>query len=446
MNIPSVYVLVINWNGMEHLQVCFESLQKTTYENAFFVLVDNDSNDDSVKYVEENFRTDKRVSVLKAPENLGWSKGNNFGIEWALDQGADYVLLWNNDTWTHKDAIANLVESAEKDGEIGALSPKLLMFETPNILNSLGIELSTIGSSWDLGIGRRDSDQWKGPREILGVCGAAMFLRSSTLKITGLLPDDYEIYLDDLDLCLRIWNAGFSIQSCPSAVVYHKFSATTGEGEWARKKYFLNTRNRLKIIQRFFPLHSFPNVAFRFVLGEARAIGRSAATGEFWKISAHLRSWGGGIIDIPKSIGLRKKYKSLGLVPYRFWRFVRKDKMFFEGTVFPKSGFYPKNDLGENPICDVAWWDHDGGEMCLSIINPMPEKGRMKVEVLHQANLILDEEIETEIVKNFTLEYGSMTVISKTLYLKEDTGLLFDIGAYIKVTPLRDPHEQTETI
>jgi hypothetical protein len=443
---PSLYVLIINWNGLDHLKECFESLLDTTYSNAFFVLIDNDSSDESVKFVEENYGSDSRVTVLKAPENLGWSRGNNFGLEWAQQQDADYVLLLNNDTWTDKDALTELVTTAELNPSIGALSPKLLMFDSPDILNSIGIEASIIGASWDLGIGRLDTEEWNSPREILGVCGAALFLRASLLDTTGLLPDDYEIYLDDLDLCLRIWNAGFTIQSCPSAVIRHKFSATTGTGEWARKKYFLNTRNRIKIINRFFPLSRLPITDVFFIIGEIRAIGRAILNGEFWKIKIHVLSCFIGIADIPKAIRLRKEFRKKGLKAGSFWHFIRWDKMFFEGTAFPKCGFYPQNTQGYFPISTSACWKHPGGQLTISVKNPSPESGTMEMKLFHNQNQIAGEEIDTTFAREFDLEPGEIKLVSDSIFTKEKTGLLYDIGGLIQITPFRDPHEETDTV
>jgi hypothetical protein len=446
MNSPSIYVLIINWNGLEHLEECFDSLLTTSYANAFFALVDNDSDDDSVEFVKARYAKDARVTILKATENLGWSKGNNLGIEWALKEGADYILLLNNDTRTENDALTKLIAMAEENPSIGALSPKLLMYDSPNILNSIGIEASVIGSSWDLGIGRLDTEEWNAPREILGACGAALFIRASVLEKTGLLPDDYEIYLDDLDLCLRIWNAGFIIQSCPAAVIHHKFSATTGHGEWAKKKYFLNTRNRIKIIMRFFPVYLLPITNLYFLVGEIRAVGRAILNGEFWKIKTHVLSCFIGIAEIPKAVRLRKEFHRKGLKPGVFWHFVRWDKMFFEGTVFPKCGFYPKTNEGEFPISSSAHWYHAGGELAMCLTNPLPENGKCEIEIMHNDISLAIEEIDTKVDRKLELEPGEIKLVSKSIFTKEDTGLLYDIGGLIQIFPFRDPHDETSTV
>ncbi len=77
MDSPLVHVLVINWNGLTHLEACFSSLRESTYANARHILVDNASSDGSVEYVREHFGRDARVEVYQCPRNLGWSGGNN---------------------------------------------------------------------------------------------------------------------------------------------------------------------------------------------------------------------------------------------------------------------------------------------------------------------------------------------------------------------------------
>jgi hypothetical protein len=332
MAMPTVHVLVINWNGREHLDDCFTSLLASTYRDARFVLIDNASTDGSAVHVRETFGHDPRVETLELPENRGWSGGNNAGIRRALDQGADYVLLLNNDTRTDAWCIERLVELAESDRTIGALAPKLIMFDDPKTINSIGLIASTIGAAWDRGIGELDGPQWDRREEVVGVCGAGFFIRCEALRKTGLLPEDFGIYLDDLDLSMRIWNAGYRILTCPIAVIRHKFSATMGEGRQARRKYYLNTRNRARIILRNFPRNHLALAIFDYKIGEARAVGRALLNGEWWKLFAHARSWFEAVAYIPAALRERARRRKAGINECRFWRLVVRRPQFFPGV------------------------------------------------------------------------------------------------------------------
>ncbi len=338
MAAPLVYVLVINWNGRAHLDDCFISLLASSYANARFLLMDNASSDGSANYVRETFGNDSRVEVLELPENRGWSGGNNAGLRRALDDGADYVLLLNNDTRIDARCIQNLVDLAEADPSIGALAPKLLMFDDPKTINSIGLVASTIGAAWDRGIGELDGPHWFGHVPVIGVCGAGFFIRAEALRKTGFLPEDFGIYLDDLDLSMRIWNAGYQILTCPEAVIHHKFSATMGEGQQARRKYHLNTRNRARIILRSFPLDHLPTAILDYKIGEARAVGRAIANGEWWKVGVHARSWFEAVAYFPAALRERAARRRAGIATCRFWDLIIRTPQFFPGMPSAKSG------------------------------------------------------------------------------------------------------------
>jgi len=461
MNRPLVHVLVINWNGLEHLEECFGSLLASTYRNVRFVLIDNGSTDGSAAFVRSRYGTDGRVQILELEDNLGWSRGNNVGIRQAIAQNADYVLLLNNDTATAPDAIQNLVEMAEGNPRVGALAPKMLMYDNPDLLNSVGLECSLIASSWDLGIGRLDGPRWNDTRPVIGVCGGAGFFRVAALEEAGLLPEDFEIYLDDLDLCLRIWDAGYEIRSCPEARVRHKFSATMGQGKQYRRKYYLNTRNRLYVILRNFPIRKALPVGLAFVAGEIRATGRALLDGEPWRALAHARSWAAGVGYVPRAIrhrarrpehppgplqrgnkssGFQRGNKSSGIQrgneTCRFWRLIRTDRMFFHGTEFPINGWYaPRKVRGKivRPMSARATLDVEAGSLRLTHLNCYPALGQTCVEVFSNDHRITS--LETLDSQECVLEVpaGRLTFLAKRIFEAENTGEKMDLGGWIAV-------------
>ncbi len=329
---PTVHVLVINWNGLEHLDACFTSLTASPYAEARFVLVDNASTDGSAAFIRQKFGNDPRVEFVLLDKNLGWSGGNNAGMQRALELGADYILLLNNDTRIAPDAIQRLVALAEGEPAIGALAPKLLMFDEPRFINSIGLIASTIGAAWDRGIGEINGPKWDDHVPVIGVCGAGFFIRSEALRKTGLLPEDFGIYLDDLDLSMRLWNAGYTVLTCPEAVIYHKFSATMGEGGQARRKYHLNTRNRARIVLRNFPREKIGVALLDFALGETRAVGRALINREAWKVLVHIRTWYEALAYIPAALEERAARRHAGIDHCKFWDLILRRPQFFPGT------------------------------------------------------------------------------------------------------------------
>ena len=435
MQPPLVYVLVINWNGLEHLEACFSSLLKTTYPNTRFLLVDNASTDGSADFVRDRFGRDNRVEILQCAANLGWSGGNNEGIRHAMAAGADYVFLINNDTATERDAISELVYMAEARTGIGALAPKMLLFDQPALINSVGLLCSIIGSSWDKGIGRLDGPEWDTPERVIGVCGGACFIRSSVLARTGLLPEDFEIYLDDLDLCLRIWEAGWEVWSCPQARVRHKFSATFGEGSRARRKYFLNTRNRFYLIARNFPGRKIVATLPHLLSGELRAVGRAALDGEYWRILAHLRAWAAAAAYLPRAFRQRR---ARGGPPsgHRFWPFLLRKPLFCPGLSLPVDGWYPERDIRGRrlrPISASASFHAEPGDLRLFHANCYPALHPTDVEVRAGGAILarlttLDSDVCTVHVPG-----GRVELAARQLFRAEDTGELMDLGGWLAI-------------
>jgi len=442
MNEPLVHVLVINWNGREHLDACFQSLLAGTYPNVRYILVDNASDDDSVRLVRDQFGHDPRVGILVCPENLGWSGGNNVAMERSLEEGADYIFLLNNDTATAPDALEKLVAMAESRPEIGALAPKMVLFDHPEILNSVGLECSIIGASWDKGVGRLDTPRWNNPEPVIGVCGGACFLRAAVLRRTGLLPADFGIYLDDLDLSLRIWNAGFEVWSCPEAVVRHKFSSTLGRGAQARRKYYLNTRNRFRMIQRNFPWARLPRVKLAVLLGEGRAIGRALLDRDAWRVWAHVRAWASGALYLPSALAERRRRRRAGLQTCRFWPMIRTDIMFCPRVVLPERGWYPEREVGPyqlRPMGLRAWEDVAAGGLRLIHTNCYPALGATEVQVsMNGRELAVLSTFGTD---EITLEVsaGRLEFTARHIFDADKTGEPADYGGWIAIQPATAP-------
>lgn len=432
---PRVHVLVINWNGREHLDACFRSLLATPYENARCVLVDNASDDDSVAFVQETFGGDPRVSILALPENRGWSGGNNAGIRQALEQGADYVFLLNNDTAVDAHCLPRLVEAAEADNAIGALAPKILLYDHPDLLNSVGLTCSVIGACWDQGLGRIDQPRWNQPARVIGACGAAAFFRCAAIERAGLLPEDFDIYLDDLDLCLRIWQAGYEVWRCPEATVRHKFSATMGEGERYRRKYYLNVRNRLRILQRNFPRARLRRIAPLLALGECRAVGRALLDGEAWKARVHLTAWREALQE-PRSGPTDWAPKD----DTRYWPLVQRRPLFFPGVPLPDAGgwYAPTrvHQLEARPFGRRAVYGHAGGRLRVTVLGRYDRLGTPQVRIEAAGHPVVLMGAPYMDVCTVEAPAGPITITAERIFTIEQTGEAMDTGGWVRFEPV----------
>lgn len=441
-----VYVLVLNWNGREHLEECFASLLASSYPHCRFVLVDNASTDASIRFVRERFGHDPRVKIYALDGNYGWSGGNNRAIARALEEGADYLFLLNNDTAVSPDAVARLVAAAETDPSVGAWAPKMVLFDTPCVINSVGLVCSRIGASWDRGIGELDEGQYDAPSEVVGICGGAFFLPAPVVQRVGFFPERFEVYLDDLELCLRIWDAGYRVMTCPSAVVRHKFSASVGTGARARYKYYLNTRNRLWVMWRHFPLRQIPLCLFLFLYGEMKAIGKAVKERAFWRIGAHLRAWLAGFLYLPEAIQFRISQRKQAVRRGAFWPHIERKRLFCPHVVLPQRGWYPAvmhEGKAFFPMSREAWVPVTAGEAQITIRQFYPSLGALHVTMAQEETLLC--EVVTDSEKTVTVQFSAGRLIfrAQRIFKPAQTGLDVAVGCWVS-SPLLN-HEQRDS-
>jgi hypothetical protein len=243
------WIVILNWNGKQHLQDCLDSLLSIDYQNYKILFVDNDSHDDSVSFMKENYPD---VRIIVNSKNLGFAEGNNVGIRYALSQGADYIVLLNNDTRVEPDFLSRLIKRGEEKKDIGVLGGKVLMFHNPLIVNSTGINLNRFAYGWDRDFGEDATQVNRAGGEVLGVTGCLMAVKREVFDRIGLLAPEYFAYLEDVDFCLRVWKyTNFKIEYVPDSVIYHKFSASTSWNSSFKRR--LMTINRYRIFFGHFP-------------------------------------------------------------------------------------------------------------------------------------------------------------------------------------------------
>ncbi|OIO46857.1 MAG: hypothetical protein AUJ28_01660 [Parcubacteria group bacterium CG1_02_37_51] len=244
MSQARVAIIIANFNGQKYLQDCLESLKTTQYDAAFFdtILIDNNSADDTVQFVEQNY---PEVKILPQKENFGFAGGNNIGMQWALEHNYDYVFLLNQDTVVTADWLQPLITLAESDQTIGAVQSKLRLWPAKEKLNTVGNKIHFLGFGYGQASGEIDTGQYDQIKEINYPSGAAVLLRVSMLKKIGLFDDQMFMYLEDLDLGWRIWLTGYRCVYQPASMIYHKY-----EFDRSMKQVYYFERNRLLCLYR----------------------------------------------------------------------------------------------------------------------------------------------------------------------------------------------------
>ncbi len=265
MESPLVYIVILNWNGFRDTVECLESCRSIAYPALRILVVDNGSVDGSETRLRQRFPD---LEIIQTGRNLGFAGGNNVGIRIALERGADYVLLLNNDTVVHPDLIAALVRTARSDARIGMLCPKIYRFDPPDVLWYAGAHIiEWLGWGNHRGDGIRDVGQFDALEDVNRPTGCALMVTRAACDQVGLLGEEYFCYCEDLDWGLRARRAGFRIVYDPGTRVWHKVSrSSTGERSSVVLYYYV--RNLMLCLDRNRPLPiPLRFVRYLFVLG-----------------------------------------------------------------------------------------------------------------------------------------------------------------------------------
>ncbi|GAH48468.1 unnamed protein product, partial [marine sediment metagenome] len=205
---------------------------------------------DSVNYLKERFPW---VELIENHKNLGFAQGNNVGIKYALEKGADYILILNNDTIVSTSLLRDLLDVVSKDRTIGIAGPKVLYYHKKDRIWFAGGKVSLLlGNTWHIGNRRRDGQKSQNIIEEDYQTGCALLIRRETVNKIGMFDPQYFAYFEDTDLCLRARNNGFRVVCVQDAKIWHKVSGTTGRGLTSKKAY-LKAKSGVKFFKKYSP-------------------------------------------------------------------------------------------------------------------------------------------------------------------------------------------------
>jgi len=239
-----VGVIVLNWNNPDETICCLSALLESFDFHQIYV-VDNGSIDDSTTRIKDLF---PNVILIETGNNLGYAGGNNVGIKSALQAGVDYFFIVNNDVIVHHESIDKLLAIIQADSSTGIVTPLIIGVDEPEIVWSLGGKINpTDGSISRLFAGEPlDRFRHQAPFDVDVAQGAAMLVTRSVIESIGLMDEEYFLYFEEADWCVKANKAGFAIKAVPEATVTHKVSASLGITSPVIEYYM--TRNQLRFI------------------------------------------------------------------------------------------------------------------------------------------------------------------------------------------------------
>jgi len=251
MSYPKVFIIILNWNGLQDTLECLESVSALNYPQYEIVVVDNGSTDKPTKAIADKY---PKVKLILNDENLGYSGGNNVGIKHALEHDAEYVWLLNNDTVVDADALLSLINITEKDQSIGIAGSKIYYFDNPGKIWFAGSHIYWWrGYSDHNGKDNMDNGQYDNVEQVDRVTGCSMLVKKEVCNKVGILDENFFLYVEEVDWCVRARKAGFKCIFVPSSVVHHKISASVAKTGITDKIFdYYDTRNFLYLINKTF--------------------------------------------------------------------------------------------------------------------------------------------------------------------------------------------------
>jgi len=239
----TVAIVIPNWNGAARLANLLERLSRQTYSIGRVIVVDNGSSDESLAVAKNAGAT-----LIELGSNTGFSHAVNRGIQAVAS--ADWIGIMNNDVSPEPDWLAQLMSKAESE-DASFATGKLLDDSVEHRIEGSFDAISRGGCAWRCGNGRLDSPLWDQPREIRFAPFTAAIFRADLFQRVGLLDEQFESYLEDIDFGFRCSVAGFTGIYAPQAVAYHTGSATLGR--WHRDTVQKISRNQLLLVAKHYP-------------------------------------------------------------------------------------------------------------------------------------------------------------------------------------------------
>ncbi len=289
-----VTIIIPNYNGLHFLEPCLAALGRQTCRDFELLVVDNGSTDGSVEWLGE-----RGVRAICFSGNRGFSGAVNAGIR---ESKTPYVILLNNDTEPDPGYVGALLRAAEASPKIFSVSPRMLQLCHRDLMDDAGDMYSIMGWAYQRGVGQ-EAGRYNRPCNIFSACAGAAIYRREVFDEIGLFDEMHFAYLEDVDVGYRAKIAGYYNRYCPSSVVYHVGSGTSGSKYnsfkvrlAARNNVYLNYKNMpaAQLLVNAVPIAA--GIAAKYVFFWRRGYGKEFLSG-VWE----------GLVNCPRA----KK------VPYR---------------------------------------------------------------------------------------------------------------------------------
>jgi len=284
-------IILVNWKdyARKFLDDCIKSIREQDGNFKIFI-IDNESSDETLNYLKSKVG---EAEIIPNEKNDGFARGNNIGIERALEEDFRYIALFNLDIVLEKNCLAEMIKAIRRDAKIGVVQARMMLHDRPDKINSIGNDTHFLGFGYCRGYQEDyETQKLEEGQNIFYPSGAACLFRAEVLREVGLFDEEFWMYNEDQDIGWRIWLAGFRCVLSSQAVVYHKY-----EFSRSASKYYWLDRNRILVMLKNYHFLTIFLIAPIFIFMELGLILYSLKTawlGEkmrAWKYFFKLKNW-----------------------------------------------------------------------------------------------------------------------------------------------------------
>lgn len=292
---PSIFAVMLNWNEFHHTVPCIDSLKKSRAPITKILVLDQASEDGSGEKLSRLYKDDSQVEVILNDKNYGFSGGMNIGIQKAMDLGADYVFILNNDTIVDDDCLMNLYNSITSNSSAAVAGPAIMYHSNPEKLWQAGGYFNKL----KMGVtvpdkGKKYSEINHNTIEVSFLTGCALLVPRKTFQIVGFFDTSLFFYGDDVDYGLRIKKSGLKMLFVPTAKVWHKIDDITVDRTTPYVLYHLARSTVIVLRKNFSSIEKYYGIFLQFTLYTSFRIWQTIKGRRGWQ---SISSWLKGLID-----------------------------------------------------------------------------------------------------------------------------------------------------
>jgi len=273
-----VSVILVNYNSMPHLDTCILSVLHQTHPSFEIIFVDNNSSDGSLEYARREF---PQLVFVANNKNLGYAGGINAGLVHAT---GEYIAPLNIDTEASPNLLAVMASFLDNDRQVGAVMPKILLFNERDKINTIGSNIHVSGINFCRGLNKQDDHSTKSQR-VPGISGCSYLIRRELLEQMGGVPEESFMGNDDVGLSWLVNLMGYELYCLPEAVIYHKYTLKMNPD-----KFYQLEKSRHALLLYSLKLPTFIIISPVLAFTELLIMAYSVLKGKSY-VQAKLRAW-----------------------------------------------------------------------------------------------------------------------------------------------------------